>query len=141
MVRRGVAMIDVLVATIILGVALAVILGIVSRALDARARGEELRDAAMLIDEQLNLVLARGPDDYGREFPTEGRCDPPFEEYEFELEIGSGGAGDAYLVTATVSWSSAGRRRAEKVSTLMAPRIGDDPDPIRVPAQIVDREF
>jgi len=95
----------------------------------------------MLIDEQLNLVLARGPDDYAREFSTEGRCDPPFDDYAFEVEIDSASPGDAYLVTASVSWTSAGRLRTERVSTLMAPRLGDDPDPIRVPAQIVDREF
>jgi len=141
MVRRAVAIIDVLVATVILGVALAVIIGIASRAIDAQTQGEQIRTAAMLIDEQLNLVLARGPDDYARAFETEGRCDPPFDDYRFEIEIDSDGAGDAYTVSATVFWNRHGRVRYERVTTLMAPRLGDEPDPIRAPAQPINREF
>lgn len=139
--RRAIAMIDVIVATILLGVSLSVVLGIVSRSIDAQVRGEELRTAAMLIDEQLNLVLARGPDNYAKEFSTDGACDPPFEDYRFELSFDSPGAGDAYLVTATVSWTSGGRERAESVTTMVAPRLGDEPDPIRVPEQVIEREF
>ena len=138
---RAFALVDIVVATVLLGVALASILGLTSRAIDAQVRGEHLRTAAMLLDERLNLVLARGPDSYGKEWPTEGRCDPPFEDYRFELDFDSPGAGDPYTVTATVSWNSIGRERSETITTLMAPRLGEDPDPIRAPAQSVERDF
>ena len=36
------------------------------RALSSQAVGERLSTAATLADEQLHLVLARGPDDYAR---------------------------------------------------------------------------
>jgi type II secretory pathway pseudopilin PulG len=139
--RRAFALVDVVVATVLLGVSLASILGLTSRAIDAQVRGERLRTAAMLLDEQLNLVLARGPDSYAKEFPTEGRCDPPFEDYRFELDFDSQGSGDPYVVVATITWTSLGRERSESVTTLMAPRLGEDPDPIRAPARVVERDY
>ncbi len=139
MVRRGFILVDAIVGSILLGVALAVIIGIASRSLSAQSEGEELQTAAMLIDEQLNLVLARGPDNYGSRFSTEGECDPPFERFRYQLNISGGQGGDAYSVSATVSWTSAGRERSETVETMIAPRLGDDPDPDRRPTQPVER--
>ena len=60
--RRGVALIDAIIAAVILGVALSAIIGLGNQALNSQRVGEELRTAAMLADEQLNLVLARGPE-------------------------------------------------------------------------------
>ena len=97
--------------------------------------------AAALIDEQLNLVLARGPDNYGSRFETEGRCDPPLEAYRYEIEIDGGQSGEPYDVVVTVSWVYAGRVRSAQVATKIAPREGDDPDPERTPAEPVERYF
>ncbi|MFM9996099.1 MAG: hypothetical protein ACKVU4_09895 [Phycisphaerales bacterium] len=137
--RRGVVLVDAIVGSLLLGVVLAVILGLAGRSLTAQMRGEELRTAAMLLDEQLNLVLMRGPDEYASRFDSEGPCDAPFNRYSYRLDITDGQSGAPYRVRATVSWVSGGRTRAESVETCMAPRLGDDPDPERRPEEAVDR--
>lgn len=139
--RRGVVLVDAIVGTILLGVSLAVMLGMLGRAISSQTRGEELQTAAMLIDEQLNLVLARGPDSYGRQFPLEGPCEPPFTTYRFVLSIDGGQVGEPYRVVATVLWSSGGRERSASCETLLAPRLGEDPDPPRRPGETVARDF
>lgn len=140
-VRRGALLVDVIVATIILGSAVVAILGVVGRSISAQARGEELRTAAMLLDEQLNTVLMLGPDSYASSGSVEGRCEPPFENYAYRLEFTGGIGGDPYMVRATVSWMSGGRVRSESIETFMAPRLGDDPDPDRKPASPIGREY
>lgn len=139
--RRGVVLVDAIVGTILLGVSLAVMLGMLGRAISSQTQGEELQTAAMLIDEQLNLVLARGPDSYGKQYPLEGPCDAPFSQYRYKLTIDGGQGGDPYRVAAMVSWVSVGRERAVSCETYIAPRLGDDPDPPRRPEETVTREF
>lgn len=138
---RGVVLVDAIVASVLLGVALAVMIGLGGRALTAQGTGEKLQTAAMLIDEQLNLVLANGPDEYASRFPTQGFCDPPFQNFEFKLEFSGGQAGDAFRVVATVSWRQGGRVWSESVETLIAPRLGEEPDPERRPDEAVNRWF
>ncbi|MGD9689249.1 MAG: hypothetical protein AB7K52_00130 [Phycisphaerales bacterium] len=136
--RSGVALLDALVAAIVLGLALSAILGLSGQALNSQVAGEQIATAAMLADEQLNLVLARGPDDYAKAFPVEGACDAPFESYRFKLEF-AGGAGDAYSVRATIFWIAFNGEQSIMVSTAIAPRPGDDPDPDRRPLEPVER--
>ncbi len=138
---RGVVLIDSIVAAVLLGVALAVMIGLGSRALSSQKSGEELQTAAMLLDEQLNLVLARGADDYASRFPVRGQCDKPFDKFEYALEFSEGQSGEAFRVVATISWSVGGKQRSESIETLIAPRLGDDPDPIRRPDQAVNRWY
>jgi Tfp pilus assembly protein PilV len=130
---------DIIVAVVLLGVALAVMVGMTGRAISAQNAGEQFQTAAMLIDEQLNLVLARGPDSYASRFPVEGPCDPPFDNFRYKLEITGGDSGDAYAVSATVSWVTGGRPQSATVQTRIAPRRGDEPDPDRKPQETVDR--
>lgn len=161
--RPAFALVDVIVGTVILGVSLAVIIGLVSQALYSQQRGQDLATAAMLADEQLQLVLARGPDDYDHRFATGGPCDAPFESFHYSVQVSStgasragaptatGGAGGAYLVTATITWggspkgaraSSAGEPQSLSIQTLIASREGSedtDPDPDRRPAEPVER--
>lgn len=137
--RRGVILVDVIVGTVILGVAFAVLLGILSRAIDAQSDGERLQTASMLLDEQLNLVLVRGPDNYAARFATDGPCDAPFEQYHYQVQLHGGSSGLPYDVTATVSWRAGGRDRSVAVATRIAPRLGDDPDPLRTPDTTVER--
>lgn len=138
-VRRAVVLVDVIVGAVLLGIALAVMLGILGRSITAQARGEELQTAAALLDEQLNLVLMRGPDNYAGRYPVEGACDAPFQDYSFRLTLKAPAPAHAYEVTATVSWVSGGRVQSVDASTLIAPRLGDDPDPLRTPDQPVER--
>lgn len=131
--RHGVALVEVIVSTIVLGVALAVLIGLTGQAMSSQQAGERLSTVAMLLDEQLNLVLARGPDNYAARFDTAGVCEAPFEQYRYELSLAGGQAGEAFVVTATISWSEGGRLRSESLQTMIAPRLGDEPDPDRRP--------
>lgn len=139
----GFALVDVIVATIILGVSLAVIISLAGRAVSAQARGAELTDAAHLADEQLQLVLARGPDNYGRRFGDAGACDAPFDRYHYRVSITGGGSiGEPYRVAATIQWTSGVLPRSITIETLMAARdAGEDvdPDPDRKPETPVVR--
>ena len=132
---RGVVLVDVLVATVLLGISLTVLISMTGRALASQRQGEQLQIAAMLLDQQLNLVLARGPDDYASSFETSGPCEVPFERFQYSLEFSGGESGDAYRVVATVSWADGGVLRSASVETMIAPRLGDDPDPDRRPEQ------
>lgn len=137
--RPGVVLVDVIVGTIILSIALSVILSLASNALTSQRDGRRLTVAAMLLDEQLALVLARGPDDYAKQFDVKGVCDAPFQEYSYELELDGGSGGDPYLVSATVRWREGSRPRAISCQTMIAPRLGDDPDPDRRPPENENR--
>lgn len=136
---RGVVLVDVLVGAVLLGVSLTTLVGLSAASIGAQTRGERLATAAMLLDEQLATVLMRGPDDYERRYDTEGRIDPPFDEYSYAITISGGGAGEPYVVEAVVSWMSGGRVRSVSAQTLMAPRLGDDPDPERRPEEAINR--
>ncbi len=137
--RTGVMLVDVLVSVVLLGAALAVLLGMAGRALIAQKNGEQLQIAAMLLDEQLQLIIARGPDNYTKEFPMEGACDTPYESFRYELDISGGSGGGAYEITATITWFASGRLQSETVQTRIAPRLGEEPDPVRTPQETVDR--
>lgn len=136
--RSGVALLDALVAAIILGVALAALGSLASQAISSQVTGEQIATASMLADEQLNFVLARGPDTYAKRFPVEGACDEPFGAYRFKLEF-SGGDGEAYAVKSTVFWSTPAGDRSVTLETNIAGHPGDDPDPDRRPEQPVER--
>lgn len=155
---RGMMLVDILVAVIMLGTSLAILIGMTARALRAQRTGETLANVAMLLDEQLNLILARGPDEYSSRFPLEGPCDPPFEGFRYRISFnasdpaiaaagGGGGAssssststGGTYAVSVTISWNDGGFIRTESVQTRIAPRLGDEPDPDRRPPETVDR--
>lgn len=138
--RRAVVLVDVIVGAVILGVALAVMVGILGRSIAAQTQGEQLQTAASLLDEQLNLVLAQGADSYGSRFGLEGTCDPPFQSFRYRLSFNTPPPGRPYEVTATISWVSNGRDASVSATTLIAPRLGDDPDPIRQPDEQVERQ-
>jgi Tfp pilus assembly protein PilV len=137
--RTGVVLVDVIIGTVILGVALAVLVGILGRSLAAQTDGEQIQTAAMLIDEQLNMVLMRGADNYQSRFETDGVCDPPFGDFRYHLDVSPQTPGRPYSVKATVMWASGGRDRSASVSTMIAPRLGDDPDPLRTLDTPVER--
>lgn len=133
-------LVDILVAAVIMGVALAVLVGMAGRAMSSQLQGEKLEIAAMLADEQLNLVLMRGPDNYGSRFPLEGACDEPFKEFRYRLEFtGQAAGGDPYDVSATILWNESGREKSVVVDTSISPRIAAEPDPDRKPPQKVER--
>jgi type II secretory pathway pseudopilin PulG len=138
--QRGMTLVDVLVAIILLASSMVILLGLVSRSISAQRQGENLEVAAMILDEQLNMVLALGPDEYAARYgERETPAEAPFESFRYRVSVTPGAAGDAYRIVATVLWMEGGRERVESVETRIAPRLGDDPDPDRRPAQTVDR--
>ena len=140
--HRGFALLDALVAAVILGVALATIIGLSSQALSSQRLGEQIATAAMMADEQLGLVVARGPDGYAKSYPLEGACDNPFGAYRYKLDLSGGTGGTPYTVRCTISWDSAGSGGTPQsivIDTLLAARTGDDPDPDRKPVTPPER--
>ncbi|MCC6229277.1 MAG: hypothetical protein IT432_08635 [Phycisphaerales bacterium] len=125
---RGSILVDVIVGSVILGLALTAMIGLVGRAISEQNGGEQLQTASMLIDEQLALVLARGPDNYATRFDTQGTCDAPFDQYRYELDIQERGGSNPYFVRATVFWDSGGKTRSASVETLIAARPGEVED-------------
>ncbi|MDX2130679.1 MAG: hypothetical protein SFY69_01345 [Planctomycetota bacterium] len=137
---RGMTLVDLLVATVMLGVSVVVLMGLSGRALSAQRSGENLQIAAMILDEQLNLVQARGADDYASRYDdSEGVAEAPYEAFRYRVEISGGDSGDAYRVVATVSWEEYGQTKSATVETRIAPRRGEEPDPDRRPATEPDR--
>ncbi len=140
--RAGFALVDVIVGAVILGASLAVVVGLAGQAVTAQTRGQDLSTASMLADEQLNLVLARGPDDYAKRFGSAGRCDEPFEDFSFSVNIAGTGQSAPYEVSATITWTRVWGTQSLTIRTLIASRISGDefePDPDRRPQSPVQR--
>ncbi len=135
----GFALLDAIVASVILGSALATIIGLGQQALSSQRTGEEIAVASMLADEQLNLVLARGPDTYAKSYPVEGACDAPFAAYRFQVSFSGGTGGSPYRVSCTIFWGEGANARSIKIETLIAARTGADPNPDRQPEAAVER--
>src|SRR5688572_23403060 len=96
--ERGVALVDSLIRAILLGIGLAAALGLGGRAISSQDGGHRLATAEALADEQLALVLSRGPDDYGKQFPTDGECEAPFQDYRFEIDLSGGSDREPFQV-------------------------------------------
>ncbi len=142
----GFALVDCIVATVLLGVSLAVVIGLAGTALSSQATGERLSTAAMLADEQLQLVLARGADNYKDQYPLDGACDAPFQDYKFKLAFDGGtGPGVPFNVACTITWGGGrmgGSEQSIRIDTMIAPRnvTGESQaTPVRAPRATVDR--
>lgn len=127
-------------ASVILGIAVSAILGLIGRAVSVQSDGEKIETAARLADERLNLVLATGAEGYGSVFPLVGVFEAPFEGYRYELVIEAAGGGQPYRVRAVVSWMQAARPRSISLETMIAPRVGEEPDADRKPEETLSRE-
>ncbi len=138
--RRGFLLVDAIVAGVLLGIGLATVIGLTGSAIASQRKGEELQIAAMLADEQLNLVLAVGPEAYGSAFQPRGVCAEPFTGYRYTVTVTPRGGAEPYQVSATITWKSGGRDRSITIDTLIAPRRGEDPDPERKPEEAIERQ-
>jgi type II secretory pathway pseudopilin PulG len=138
----GFALVDVIVGAVILGSALAMIVGLAGQAVTAQLKGQDLATASALADEQLQLVLGRGPDDYDRRFGSNGRCEEPFEDYWYALKVSGSGQAEPYEVAVTVSWERAWGKQSLTIRTLAATRIAGEEfesDPERRPETPIQR--
>ncbi len=136
---RCFVLLDALVATVVMGVALAGIMTLSAAAVRSQTMGEQMQIASMIADERLELLVALGPEGYRAEFPRRDRADEPWSNYEWELDVEPGAAGDPYCATVTVTWTHAGSVRTVSVDTLVAPRLGNEPDPDRRPQESLGR--
>ncbi len=137
--RRGLALLDVMVGGIMLGIGLAVVMTVASRALNRQTDGEMRITAAWLADELLNMVLVEGPVKYPQLYDTSGRCDPPFDNFAFELDIKDQGLGMPFDVTATIRWPASRPINSIQVQTAIAARRGEAIEE-RAPLEPVDRD-
>ena len=138
--RSAFILVDVIVAGVLLGIGLATVIGLTGSAIASQRQGEELQIAAMLADEQLNLVLAVGPEEFSSAFAARGACAEPFTKYSYAVTISPRGGSEPYVVEAEISWASGGRDRSLTIETLIAPRRGSDPDPERKPDETLERQ-
>lgn len=139
MKRRAFSLIEAVVATAVLGIALAVVIGLTGDAISAQSQAEKLETAARLADEQLNMVLALGAEGYLADISPSGRCDPPFEDFAYDTAITAGAGGEPYRVRATITWNEGARRNQLTLETLVAPRLGEEADPDRKPTETLSR--
>lgn len=135
---RGFALIDVIVGGLLLAVGLAAILSLGARSLNLHQRGEREVIAASLIDDLLGSILTDGPKDFPDLHEMRGTCEPPYEDFEFLVEIDEGSSGVPYKVAVTVQHIATGDTWT--VETLIAAKLGEEPDPIRTPVEPIDRE-
>ncbi len=137
--RRGVVLMDVILAGVMLGVGLAVMLSLASRSVALQAEGQKQVVAAWLADELLSMVLVEGPVVYPQLYPTHGRFEPPFEDYEYELDIEDIGLREPMRVTAAVRWAHGRELRQVVAQTYIAERQQEDPLELRAPLEPIDR--
>jgi hypothetical protein len=135
--RRGVALFDVIVGGVMLGIGLAVVLSLTSRSLALQTDGEKRLTASWLADEILTMILVEGPDRYPRLYDTSGRYGDPFGDYFYEVQIEDLGRGAPYRVNALVRWSDRANDVVQ-VETLIALRIEEE-EQLREPQERVDR--
>lgn len=134
--RRGFALIDVIIAGMILAIGLTTLFTITSRSLRMQQAGEVQVVAASLLDSLLGSVLTEGPLDFPKLHSTSGRFDDPFGEFTFHVRLDDPGEGAAVHVTATVAHSSGLEYACE---TLIAVKLGEEPNPVREPEEPLDR--
>jgi len=136
--RRGFALMDAIVAGILLAIGMIAVLGVSGHALTMQRRGEIDIRAAAALDELLSLVLTEGPVDFEDLHPTRGKFEAgtPYDDFEYEIDIAPGGAGvPAHIVVSLVHDSG----RAYSIETRIAEKRGEEPDPVREPYEPLDR--
>ena len=134
---RGFTLVEVIISSLILVISAGELLSLTSQALSTHRRGEEKIVAAALLDELLGRVLTEGAEDFGLMYPGQGSCDAPFSKWSYDVDIENSVGIDPFRVNAAVT-SPTGR--SYECATLIAPRLGDEPNPVRAPEEPIDRE-
>ena len=135
--NRGFTLIEVMIAGVVLAIGMTALLTLTSRAISMQRRGEQKIIAAALLDETLGVVLTEGPNDYTRMHSSSGACDEPFEDWSYVVDIENAVGSDPFRVLATVIAPNGDEFMCE---TLIAPKLGEFPDPERMPPEPIDRE-
>ncbi len=135
--RRAFALIEVVIAGIILAIGLGSVVSLAARALMDQQRGERAVVAAALLDELLASVLAEGPELWPKSHSPSGQCDAPWDDFQFQVNIEKAEPSAPCEVLAIIT-DPAGREF--RCATRIALRLGDEPDPERAPSEPFDRQ-
>lgn len=137
--RSGFALMDAVIAGILLSIGMVAVLSVAGQALSLARRGEVDVRAAAAIDEILSMVLTEGPRDFADIHPTSGAFEEgsPYPDFEYAIRIDQGGSGVPAEVTVTLTHESG---RTYTVVTRIAEKRGEEPDPVRVPSTAIDRQ-
>ncbi len=130
---------DAIVATVVLGIAMAGVMSLSAAAVRSQMLGEDLQIASMIADERLSMVVALGPEGYLAEEERRAFADEPHDSFEWFVDIEPSGARDPSFVNVAVEWQRGGRDRRVTVEALVSVRAGDEPDPDRAPEQSLGR--
>jgi len=143
--RRGVVLLEVIVAAIVLAMGMTIVISLSTQSLMRQVEGEHRMTAAWLADELLSMVVVEGPRAFANAEPSgwlgedarDGSFGPPFKDYSYELEINAIGDFQPFVVTAIVRWPDGEVR----VTTKIAPRHGEEEEELpREPIEPLDRE-
>ncbi len=136
--RKGLALIDVIIGSAMLAIGLAVVISMSSRSLVRQGIAERQITASWLADELLSMILVVGPDEYAKSYPDSGRFDPPFQEFEYELEFEEDSDYSPVRSIATIYWYISANEHYISMETMIARRLGETVD--RLPVEPIDRE-
>jgi hypothetical protein len=137
--RSGFALMDAIIAGILLSIGMVTVLSVAGQALSLARRGEVDVRAAAAIDELLGKVLTEGPRDFPELHPTAGPFEEgsPYTDFEYAIRIDQGGSGVPAEVEVVLTHASG---RSYTVVTRIAEKRGEEPDPIRYPSEPIDRQ-
>ncbi len=135
--RRAFALLEVIIAGVVLAIGLGTVVSLASRSLMEQQRGERGVVAAALLDQLLAEILVEGPVDWPKLHDTSGRFEPPFDGYDYEVMIEEADPGYPADVLAVVHDDSG---RGYRCATRIAVRGGEEPNPDLMPSEPFDRQ-
>jgi hypothetical protein len=130
---------DAVIAGVLLAIGMVTVLSVGGQAMTMQRRGEIDVRGASALDDLLSGVLTEGPEAYEKLYPLSGAFDAgsPYQDFQFIIEIERGGAGVPARVLARVIHEGG---REYSVETSIAEKRGEETDPVRTPAEPIDRE-
>lgn len=134
--RSGFALLDAILGGALLALGLAGLVTLSQRSLAMLQRGEHEAIAAAMLDELLAQVVTEGPGEFARQREQAGRMPAPWPDWEFEVEIHAGGAGDPADVRALVRDPLGNEYRC---ATRVAPHDDEALPEERAPGEPIDR--
>lgn len=141
--RRAFALMEVVVAGVILAIGLGAAISLSMQSLTAQQRGEHAVQAAALMDELLGSLLTLGPEEWNKQHPPSGAFTAYDDQYKnfagfsYEMQIEDAPQGMPCDVLLIMHDPAGNEYRC---ATRVALRLGEEPDPERMPSEPVDRE-
>lgn len=116
---NGMALVEVLVASVILGVGVSGLMFAASLSLRNQGRSEQRLAATYFAQEKLAEVETVGPRVWSLGRPTQGTESRGDTGYEWKLQIDPQSIGELFRVKVTVGWQSAGGTGSVELETLL----------------------